>query len=86
MKATFALVVLVLCVLWVHTGSYNDELAAANERAKRVLRATPAPKQEAAPVWSARCEKKGMDRMIKQSDGNPPKAFCVPRRVLEVGA
>ena len=84
MKATFALAVIVVAFLWANTGDYNDKAAAAAERAENVGKARPAP--EPAPIYSRKCERKGMDILTKRADTGPWTIHCVPRRVLTVGA
>lgn len=46
------------------------------ERVARTTRATP------APIWSARCERRGKDAVVKRADSSPWQIHCVPRRVL----
>lgn len=37
-----------------------------------------------APIWSARCERRGMDSLAVRSDTGPWTVRCVERRVLQV--
>lgn len=83
MKATFALVVLVMAYLTVSTADYNDKAAAAEERAAK--RKT-IPATEPAPIWSKKCERKGQDALVKRADMGPWTIHCMPRRVLTVSA
>jgi hypothetical protein len=83
MKATFALVLIVLAYLTVSTADYNDKAAAAEERAAK--RKT-VPATEPAPIWSKKCLRKEQDVIVKRADMGPWTIHCVPRRVLTVSA
>lgn len=58
------------------TMDYNDKLAAAEER--------KATRKEQAPIWSKRCEKKGMDVLATKADKEPWKITCITKRTLKI--
>ncbi len=57
-----------------------QQAAAEERKSKQESRGRAEP----APIWSQRCERRGMDRVAKQADGGQWVIVCVPRRSLRV--
>lgn len=53
--------------------------AAAEERKSRK---ESRGRAEPAPIWSQRCERRGMDRVARQADGGHWVIVCVPRKTI----
>lgn len=83
LKATLAAVV-VLCVLaFSGQASYEAALDKWTEDKLRVAQARQRHTQH-APIWSQRCERRGMDSLAMRADDGPWTIRCVRRQVLQV--
>lgn len=75
-RATMIALLLAGAYLVAGTMDYNDQVAAASER--------KAAQREPAPIYSRRCERKGMDVLATKADKGPWKLACIPKRTLSV--
>jgi hypothetical protein len=79
---------LAVAAAWNGNANYVEKLEAeAAEKRMRPLRAQKGNDTftlHRAPIWSQRCERRGMDTLASKADRDPWKARCVPRKVLTV--
>ena len=70
-------VALFLTCSYAITGTldYQDKLSAVEER-KTI-------KKQVAPIWSQKCQRKGMDVMASKADKGPWKINCIQKRVIK---
>lgn len=73
-----ALAVVLACIAVVHTIDHQVLAAAAAERAAQRRPAAVEP----APIYSRKCERRGMDTAATRADQQAWRLHCVPRRVL----
>lgn len=84
LKAVLGAVV-VLCALGM-AGNSSYEIALEKWTEEKLARAGRLNHMERARIWSARCERKGMDTLAKRADTKAWEVRCVRRRVLTVQA
>lgn len=75
-------VVLVLASMHANTSDTADAIETWSE--EKLARVARRQKATEAAVWSARCERRGMDSLAKRADQEEWKVHCVERRVLQV--
>ncbi len=79
----FIIVVVVCCFGLVGNMDYADKVDQWAE--EKIARAERVKREHRSQIWSKRCEKRGMDVMVRRADTGPWEIHCVPRRMLAAG-
>jgi hypothetical protein len=75
---------LVLVLASMHANTHDAADAIETWTEEKLARVARRQKTTETVIWSARCERRGMDTLAKRADAGDWKLHCVERRVLKV--